>query len=156
MSDVQIAVIEGPDELAAAFAIRREVFCVEQGVSEHEELDGLDTSSRHYLLSRDDRPVGTARVRRLADGAYKVERVAIRKPERGTGLGRMLMLRVIADIAQDRGGRIVLNAQVAVRDFYSALGFEAQGEVFEEAGIPHIKMTRTLDGSTSDPTVTDS
>jgi predicted GNAT family N-acyltransferase len=146
----------GAEDMAAAFAIRREVFCGEQGVPEHEEMDGLDELSRHYLVRRGGLPIGTARVRRLSGGAYKVERVAIRKPERGSGLGRQLMLKVIADIARAGGRHIVLNAQLAVRDFYAGIGFAAEGGVFEEAGIPHIKMTRTLDETSQRATIRDS
>jgi predicted GNAT family N-acyltransferase len=137
--------VTNPAELAAAFAIRREVFCVEQGVPEHEEIDGLDDACHHYLVRSDAEPVATARVRRLPDGAHKVERVAVRKLYRGSGLGRALMDRVMADIASAGGARVVvLNAQLAVRDFYAGLGFRAEGEVFEEAGIPHVRMVREI------------
>jgi len=133
-----------PEDIAAAFAIRREVFCVEQGVAEHEEIDGQDAISRHYLVRSDGQAVATARVRRLSDGAQKVERVAVRKPYRGGGLGRALMERVMADIAIAGGTHVVLNAQLAVRDFYAGIGFRAEGEVFEEAGIPHVRMVRAI------------
>jgi predicted GNAT family N-acyltransferase len=36
----------------------------------------------------------------------------------------------------------VVHAQVPVRGFYEKLGFAAYGEVYEEAGIPHISMER--------------
>jgi predicted GNAT family N-acyltransferase len=135
---------KSPADLADALALRREVFCVEQGVAERDEVDGLDDDCRHYLVRLDGRPIATARVRRLPDGAHKVERVAVRKPWRGGGLGRSLMDRVVADIAAAGGRRVVLNAQLAVRGFYAGLGFRADGEVFEEAGIPHVRMTREL------------
>lgn len=39
---------------------------------------------------------------------------------------------------------VVLHAQVPVVDFYAKLGYEAVGEEFEDAGIPHRKMTKAL------------
>ena len=38
----------------------------------------------------------------------------------------------------------VLDAQVPVIPFYERLGFVAEGPVFDDAGIPHRRMTRPL------------
>jgi predicted GNAT family N-acyltransferase len=40
------------------------------------------------------------------------------------------------------GERQVVHAQLPVRGFYEKLGFTAYGDVYEEAGIPHISMER--------------
>lgn len=127
----------GPD-MAAAFAIRRAVFCVEQGVSEAEEIDGRDDRCRHYLAIASGVAVGTARTRILPTGDTKIERVAVLKPHRRSGIGRLLMIHIM-DGARPN---MVLNAQIAVEPFYAGLGFIAQGPIFEEAGIEHIHMTR--------------
>jgi len=43
--------------------------------------------------------------------------------------------------AEERGDeRVILSAQTHAADFYLAHGFAAQGDVFYEAGIPHIEM----------------
>jgi predicted GNAT family N-acyltransferase len=156
MPEIEIDVADGTKDLADALGIRHDVFCVEQGVPEHEEMDGLDGGARHYLVRRDGLPVGTARVRALGGRTYKIERVAIRRPARRAGLGRALMLRLIDDIARAGGSQVVLNAQLAVREFYIGLGFSAVGDIFEEAGIPHIKMCRKLDKARPHATLTDS
>ncbi len=45
--------------------------------------------------------------------------------------------------ARERGiDRLLLHAQVPVRGFYETLGYEAFGEEFEEAEIPHVKMRK--------------
>lgn len=132
--------VETGDDMDSAFAIRRAVFCGEQGVSEEEEIDGLDAGCRHYLLRLDGTVIGTARVRPLAGGERKIERVAVLKPHRDAGYGRALMRRIMADIAASGARRMVLNAQCPVEGFYARLGFVAEGDVFDEAGIPHIRM----------------
>jgi predicted GNAT family N-acyltransferase len=156
VTGLRIDDIDGGSDMADALAIRREVFCVEQGVPEHEDMDGLDGAARHFLVRRNGRAIGTARVRRLEERVYKVERVAVRLPERRSGVGRALMLRLIDEIARADGDRIVLNAQLAVRDFYAGLGFTAEGGIFEEAGIPHIKMSLRVPGAKPRPNITDS
>ena len=133
-----------PADMAACFAIRREVFCVEQGVSEDLEIDGRDPDCRHYLLRVDQRTVGTARVRPVETGVAKIERVAILKACRGRGLGFALMRHLLRDLGRDRA---VLHAQTHSEGFYRALGFDAEGEPFEEAGIPHVRMSRNSLGA---------
>ena len=136
---VTISAIESEDDMNQAFAIRREVFCREQGVAEAEEIDGLDPVCRHYLARLDGAAVGTARTRNLDDGTDKIERVAVLKRLRGTGIGKALMARAEADIVV---GPVVLNAQLQVEEFYAKLGFVAEGEIFREAGIDHVRMVK--------------
>jgi len=136
--DVRVA---GPDELAQCFAIRREVFVDEQRVPLHEEMDAHDASSTHFLALLDGEPVGTARLRTLPDGTPKAERVAVRKAWRRHGIGRALM-RALERAAG--APHITLNAQLTALAFYERLGYRAEGPVFDEAGIPHRTMRKTL------------
>ncbi|MEE2978078.1 MAG: GNAT family N-acetyltransferase, partial [Pseudomonadota bacterium] len=51
----------------------------------------------------------------------------------------------LIDKAQSLGYReLILNAQTHAMPFYSRAGFTAEGEEFEEAGIPHRTMRRVL------------
>jgi predicted GNAT family N-acyltransferase len=130
-----------PGELAQCRAIRREVFVDEQGVPLHDEMDAHDATATHFLALLDGEPVGTARLRTLPDGTPKAERVAVRRAWRRHGIGRALMC-ALEDAA--RAPELVLNAQVAVIPFYERLGYEAEGPVFDEAGIPHRTMRKRL------------
>jgi predicted GNAT family N-acyltransferase len=50
-----------------------------------------------------------------------------------------------AVIAAERGfAEIVLHAQVAVAGFYRRCGYVEEGDLFDEAGIPHIAMRRKI------------
>jgi len=144
MNDLQIIEIgRDPDrnsnrDLETAFSIRRTVFCVEQGVSETEEMDGLDEICRQFIVITGGFTVGTARIRILPGGETKIERVAILKFHRGSGIGRLLMTHIMGNAPS----AMVLNAQTATEEFYAKLGFIAEGPVFQEAGIDHIHMTR--------------
>jgi predicted GNAT family N-acyltransferase len=138
MKTVRIAEVTTPADIDRALDIRREVFCREQGVPEGEEMDGLDDACRHYLARLDDEPVGTARTRILAGGEAKIERVAVRAPFRALGIGHVLVKRLIADLGPSP---IALNAQLRTVGFYQRLGFKAEGEIFLDAGIDHVRMT---------------
>jgi predicted GNAT family N-acyltransferase len=63
---------------------------------------------------------------------------------RGCRVGEQV-LRTLADASARRGDRVLkLHAQRSAREFYARLGFAPEGEPFEEAGIPHLTMTRAL------------
>ncbi|MBM3487656.1 MAG: GNAT family N-acetyltransferase [Alphaproteobacteria bacterium] len=142
--DLDIERFDGSADLAASYAIRRRVFIEEQGVAEALEIDGRDRGAVHYLVRRDGRAIATARVRDLAPGVLKVERVAVLVEARHAGIGRCLMARIIADAMADGARRIELSAQAYVERFYADLGFARDGPVFEEAGMPHVHMHRDL------------
>jgi predicted GNAT family N-acyltransferase len=55
------------------------------------------------------------------------------------------LLEALVQAARARGDqRIVLSAQVHALRFYRAHGFEAEGPIYQEAGIPHQAMSRAL------------
>ena len=130
------------DDLGTCRDVRREVFVAEQGVPLDEEMDEHDATAMHFLALEDGEPVGTARLRTLPDGTPKAERVAVRAAHRKTGIGRALMT-ALEDAARP-SGQLVLNAQVPVIPFYERLGYEAEGPIFDEAGIPHRAMRKRL------------
>ena len=99
---IHVLPISSPTDLDQAFAIRREVFVMEQQVPEVEEYDEFETISRHFLALFLDkkgvsRPCGTARWRRTSKGV-KLERFAVLKAYRGKGVGKALVKSVLDDV----------------------------------------------------------
>ncbi len=136
--------MEDDAEFEAALAVRRAVFVEEQGVPEHRELDGRDDTAVHFVAYDGDRAVGAARLREYDAARAKVERVAVREADRGRGIGRVLM-DVVEAYAVDTGyEEVLLHAQVPVVDFYEHLGYDVTSEEFEDAGIPHREMRKSL------------
>ncbi|HXC50824.1 MAG TPA: GNAT family N-acetyltransferase [Candidatus Limnocylindrales bacterium] len=130
-------------EMEQLFAIRREVFVRGQGVPIDREIDGLDGDATHFIAVIGDKTIGTARLR-VVDGHAKVERVAVREPWRGCGAGSRLMDAVECHARAIGLTEVVLSAQVAVIPFYERRGYAAHGPVFEDAGIAHRSMHKTL------------
>ena len=129
----------GDRGLDDAYAIRREVFINEQGLSEEEEFDGTDAACAHLVAYENDIPIGTGRIM-ITGEDYKIGRVAVLKAHRGKQLGLGLMQALIEACCAMGGERQILHSQTHARGFYEKLGFTAYGEEFEEAGIPHIAM----------------
>ncbi|MBO8164940.1 MAG: GNAT family N-acetyltransferase [Brevibacillus sp.] len=134
-------------EKADALFVRRRVFIEEQNVPESLEVDEYDRPEAptiHFVAYRDGKPVGAGRLRVYDRQTGKVERVAVLDSERGTGLGRELML-AMEQTARDEGfSQLKLNAQCHAQPFYEKLGYKPIGDVFDEAGIDHIAMVKSL------------
>ena len=123
-----------------AAPIRFAVFVEEQRVPAELEMDAMDARCLHALAFDGATPVGTGRL--LPDG--HIGRMAVLKAWRGRNAGS-LMLEALMQAARNRGDReVVLSAQVRAVPFYLSHGFSAEGPVYEEAGIPHQDMRRTL------------
>lgn len=131
------------DDIALCQSLRRTVFTLEQGVSVAEEVDGRDPEAVHFLATLNGKPVGTARILIKGDTA-KIGRVCVLKEARGTHQGQALMAACI-DWAREAGlKRALLGAQLTALGFYEALGFDAFGPVFDDAGIDHRDMELML------------
>ena len=131
-------------DIATCRALRRVVFIEEQGVAEADEVDDRDETALHLLLSEGDVPLGSARLL-PGSGHVKIGRVCVLKSARGRGFGAAL-IRAAVDTARTLPGvtTVTLGAQTHALGFYEALGFAATGPVFDDAGIPHRKMTLEL------------
>lgn len=145
MSDADIEVVTDDRSFEEAVDVRRAVFVEEQGVPPERERDEYDDVATHLLLRRAGAAIGTARLREIDETTGKVERVAVREAHRGEGLGRQIMDRV-ERLARERGfDALVLHSQTAVEGFYEAIGYRTTSDVFEDAGIPHVEMEKSLE-----------
>jgi predicted GNAT family N-acyltransferase len=132
-------------DAATLCAIRLKVFVEEQNVPLELEWDGEDERCEHALAyAPDDTPIGTGRL--LPDG--RIGRLAVLKEWRGQGAGSALLEYFLA-LAREKGFTTVsLHAQIHATAFYARHGFEAHGDQFMDAGIPHIEMSRQLKAAT--------
>ena len=134
------------DELGReAREIRTEVFIDEQKIPADMEWDDADTGSVHAVaFNRFGAALGTGRLLEHVPGVAKIGRMAVRQTVRGGSVGRAV-LDALLSVARQRGDReAILHAQMSAAPFYERAGFTARGPTFEEAGIPHVEMVRSL------------
>jgi len=133
---LEVVVCDWAGRAEALAAVRRAVFCAEQGIPEALEWDGADPGAVHVLALTKREPVGTGRL--LPTG--KIGRLAVLASFRRHGVGS-LVLRRLVELARTRGlGSVYLHAQADALGFYAAHGFVAEGPEFDEAGIRHRRM----------------
>ncbi len=146
--DISVIAADSPAHRDAAMRIRFAVFVDEQKVPPELEPDEYDADARHFLaLDATGEAVGTARLVDKGAGVGKIGRVAVLAARRGQGIGGALMRRILSDMRQSGYQSAFLDAQVYIIPFYEALGFVAEGPVFDDAGIDHRRMTLQFDES---------
>lgn len=121
------------------------MFIKEQGIPEAEEWDDLDALCSHVVAyNSQGEPIATARLLPSQHGIAKIGRMAVMHAWRGQGIGAFMLQRLLQTALQRGDQEAILHAQSQAQGFYAAQGFEARGEVFDEVGMPHIVMTKSL------------
>ncbi|MFT3955416.1 MAG: YbgC/FadM family acyl-CoA thioesterase [Piscinibacter sp.] len=128
-----------------ASAIRTAVFVEEQHIPAEMEWDEADRECLHAVAyNRFGLPLATGRLLQHVPGVAKIGRMAVTQAVRGSGVGHEV-LDALMKAARARGDHeVLLHAQSSAAPFYARAGFAPRGAEFEEAGIPHIEMVRTL------------
>ncbi|MCR8641868.1 GNAT family N-acetyltransferase [Paenibacillus sp. N1-5-1-14] len=140
--------VKTDEDLQQCFYIRKEVFVIEQGVPqdlEYDEYDVTPDAAHHALVLVDGKPAGAARWIPYKENTAKLQRVAVLKEYRGLKVGNSLILGMENE-AQGLGyEESLLDAQCHAEVFYNKLGYSTiSDEPFDDAGIPHVRMTKKL------------
>ncbi len=132
-------------DLDAAFALRRAVFEVEQGVPRPLDRDALDDRASHVVAYDDSgRCVGTGRLVRLTSRTGQLGREAVPADQRRSGIGAAL-LDALERMALLQGLReLTVHAQLPAEPFYRKRGYVAEGEPFLDEGVVHVLMRKSL------------
>lgn len=145
---MEIIKVTNREQLDECLSVRFAVFVDEQGVSAEEEVDAFDASAdacRHVLIRIDGKPVATGRWRPYEDAAAKLQRVAVDKALRRSGLGKAVIHALEEDARVAGMQAAILDAQTQAEPFYRKLGYTTiSKEPFLDAGIWHVRMRKPL------------
>ncbi|MFE7134824.1 GNAT family N-acetyltransferase [Streptomyces sp. NPDC057638] len=152
-----VRIAAGGADREACFAVRGQVFVIEQRVPqeiEYDRYDEIGADTVHVLaVGENGTPLGAGRLLHGPDatertggdlGVGVLGRLAVVPAARGLGVG-VALVRAIEDAARERGLTAVdLHAQTRALGFYERLGYSPYGEEFWEAAIGHRAMRREL------------
>lgn len=143
VSPYEVRRARGDQEYADLLALRYEVFCLEQGVPRHEEVDGRDHGAVHLVAVREGEVLGTCRLV-FVGTTVQFSRLAVRKSARRRRIATTLLEEADAQARAGGARRLVLHAQTYARELYEQAGYRPRGRAFVEASIEHIAMEKTL------------
>jgi ElaA protein len=126
---------------------RCNVFIQEQKIVCEEEIDGLDHECIHVFLEEEGKIAAYCRIVPKGIGYENISigRVLVLKEFRRKGIAQEMLEITMEYIERNfEDNKIVLSAQVYAKDLYESVGFMGVSEIYEEAGIPHMKMYKNI------------
>ena len=143
--------VSTPEELAAHFRIRHQVFVVEQGLfptkpgadgGRDRDVHDDDPATVHVVGLWDGVACGTVRLYPVPEvpGRWKGDRLAVLDGHRHHGLGAPLVRFAVATAAACGGREMEAYVQPANVTFFRWLGWRPAGGLVTYAGIPHQRM----------------
>lgn len=140
---MDVIIVQNDKELQDAYKVRTTVFVDEQKVPPEEEIDQFENEAIHFVLYKENVPIGAGRLRNV-DGYAKVERICVLKDYRVQGVGQMIMNKIEETAIEKGFTKFKLNAQTTAETFYNKLGYETVSGEFLDAGIPHVTMVKKV------------
>jgi len=139
-------VAAGPEELAAHFFVRREVFVVQQALfADDRDAHDSDAATLHVVGVVDGAIVGTVRLYPLSGGLWKGDRLAVLPGARVHHLGAQLVRFAVASAGARGGTRMLAQVQVPNVRFFERLGWSCDGAPGPYRGVMHQPMAIPLD-----------
>jgi ElaA protein len=133
------------DELYALLALRQDILVVEQA-SPYTDLDFIDQTAEHLLVTTGAGLVAYARCRgpSAQQNYASFGRLVIAREYRGRGLGREIVKRILARLADASFTDVRIGAQLHLERFYAQFGFARDGEPYDDVGVMHVDMRLRL------------
>ena len=111
---------------------------------EPDQLSEEYKSIHFAAYSEEDDLLGTLVMTPLGDGQVKMRQVAVFPNRQKMGIGQ-LMVAASEDYSKEMNFKeIVLSARVPAVPFYEKLGYEVISDLYQEVGIDHYKMRKTM------------
>jgi putative N-acetyltransferase (TIGR04045 family) len=130
--------------LAEHYALRHQVFVVEQGIFETDDRDGHDDDERtlHVVGLVEGEVGGAVRLYPLdaAGELWKGDRLAVLPEHRACHLGARLVRFAVATAGARGGRRMIAHIQLPNVSFFEHLGWRAEGPSAPFHGVEHQLM----------------
>ncbi|EIW17085.1 MULTISPECIES: GNAT family N-acetyltransferase [Pelosinus] len=146
---MQYSIVNTDYELQLCLALRRKVFVIEQGIPVDLEIDHYDAAPHEcvhgLIIAEDGEAAATGRLISYGENSGKLQRIAVRKEMRGSGVGREIVNLLEQQAIAGHFSNVLLDAQCSAEAFYTNLGYVTLSvEPFLDAGIWHVRMKKDL------------
>lgn len=124
-------------------ALRNEVLLRPIGVPDH-AWEMHDEQSWHFIALDKNEVIGCVVLVPLSSNTAQLIQMAVKSSYQGQGVGKQL-IDILVEFSTNEGiTTIECHARENAVRFYARLGFEIYGEAFEEVGIPHRYMRKSV------------
>ena len=134
-----------PVEMQAMFALRQDVFIIEQDCI-YQDIDGKDDKAIHLLGWLGGKLAATLRVFESYpeyQNKVSIGRIYTARSVRGSGIGRELVAKSLEYIDENFPNKpIQIGAQFYLKKFYEDFEFKQISDIYDDDGIDHILMLR--------------
>ncbi|MCO4764256.1 MAG: GNAT family N-acetyltransferase [Myxococcales bacterium] len=107
----------------------------------------FDDDSYHLLAFSADEVVGCVLFHPESPLTGRLYQMAVDPRLQSAGLGRRLVAELETRLQRDGFREVTLHAREVAAGFYGRLGYATVGAPFEEVGVPHRHMAKTLRSS---------
>lgn len=140
----------GSSEYQTTLELRQRVLRQPLGLDLYQENLQAEKHQRHFSVWQPPAQLlACVVIVPLANACVKLRQMAVNPDFRNQGLGRQLIGAVENLLFNDGVKQIELHARVEAELFYKACGYQADGDIFEEVGIPHRRMSKVLVAASS-------
>lgn len=140
---IEIIRSQHPDYLKV-LSLRQKVLRAPLGLNLYDEDLSREIDEHIFIYKEGEDIIGCLLLAPSDVQKGKLRQMAVSDEHQGKGIGAEL-IRFAEDFARRKNYTLFeLHARNHVRAFYEKLGYEPVGDLFEEVGIPHIKMIKHL------------
>lgn len=140
---IKIIRIQQPEYLEV-LALRQEVLRKPLGLNLYEEDLSAELDAQIFIYQLENKVVGCLLALPVDVDSIRLKQMAVSGQCQGKGIGNKLMKAAEA-FAKTKGfEKIYFHARESAIPFYEKLGYGILSDTFEEVGIPHKKMGKTL------------
>jgi len=138
-----------PWQIAGCLALRRKIFCIEQGIFPGDDRDAIDDdcvllAASSCMFGHEDEIVGTVRIHQPEPGLWWGSRLAVAAPFRRVGGLGAALIRLAVGTAKAHGAEIFLaHVQAQNLKLFEAMDWRRLDEKFIH-GRPHFLMQADL------------
>lgn len=128
----------------ASLTLREQVLRVPLGLTLNEQDVANEDKQLHFGIIEQGELLSCLVLKPINSELVKLRQMTVSPDHQGAGLGRKMLEQAENEMVKQGFKEIDMAARVTAIDFYSKQGYQTAGEVFEHAGIPHIKMYKIL------------
>ncbi len=138
----------GTDAYEASLNLRHEILRVPIGMDLFDgSYDDLSNEARYYhfgAFDEDGNLIASVLGIPTSPQEVRIKQMAVAESVQNLGVGKRLFMAFEAYLLNLGFQSFILHARISAHGFYLNMGYEIQGDIFQEVGLDHYKMHKSF------------